>query len=322
MGISRDEAWTEMLTEIRDDEDEPQELRDAASASLEVIAGGEYRILRDALMRAGSDEIPRDRLFPAAGRQAASLKTGAGFRVRALAPGEPPGVMSPSHIDDATSTRPSKAIASRERALFARRSGPARRSSSSYGTSAEPSAGATSSCSAPSARPGTTYRSSSFTREAPTRARSSSRSAGRRRVPSPTRADACMRCVRPRPGEPGAALRALGLARSPRRGALRSGHLEAGGRPLRPRWSFPRSRGSGARRAAGGGRGHDPGLRRARADCCSARVSRGVPVPRKPEGAMARRSSVPWRPRGPRPCGKLREARSSGPRSRPCRRRC
>ena len=66
MGISRDEAWTEMLTEIRDDEEEPQELRDAASASLDVIAGGEYRILRDALMRAGSDEIPRDRLFPAA----------------------------------------------------------------------------------------------------------------------------------------------------------------------------------------------------------------------------------------------------------------
>lgn len=69
MGISRDEAWTEMLTEIRDDEEEPQELRDAASASLEVIAGGEYRLLRDALMRAGSDEIPRDRLFPAAGRE-------------------------------------------------------------------------------------------------------------------------------------------------------------------------------------------------------------------------------------------------------------
>ncbi len=69
MGISRDEAWTEMLTEIRDDEEEPQELRDAASASLDVIAGGEYRILRDALMRAGSDEIPRDRLFPAARRE-------------------------------------------------------------------------------------------------------------------------------------------------------------------------------------------------------------------------------------------------------------
>lgn len=69
MGISRDEAWTEMLTEIRDDEEEPQELRDAAAASLEVIAGGEYRLLRDALMRAGSDEIPRDRLFPAAGRE-------------------------------------------------------------------------------------------------------------------------------------------------------------------------------------------------------------------------------------------------------------
>ncbi|MEC8495696.1 MAG: hypothetical protein VXZ39_12270, partial [Planctomycetota bacterium] len=69
MGISRDEAWTEMLTRIREDEEEPQELRDAASASLEVIAGGEYRLLRDALMRAGSDEIPRDRLFRAAGRE-------------------------------------------------------------------------------------------------------------------------------------------------------------------------------------------------------------------------------------------------------------
>ncbi|MEE2940773.1 MAG: hypothetical protein VX460_10345, partial [Planctomycetota bacterium] len=69
MGITRNEAWTEMLTGIRDDEDEPEELRDAAAASLEVIAGGEYRLLRDALMRAGSDEIPRDRLFPAAARE-------------------------------------------------------------------------------------------------------------------------------------------------------------------------------------------------------------------------------------------------------------
>lgn len=69
MGISRDEQWVEMLTALKDDEDEPQELRDAAAASLDVIGGAEYSALRDALMRAGSDEIPRDRLFAAPKRQ-------------------------------------------------------------------------------------------------------------------------------------------------------------------------------------------------------------------------------------------------------------
>ena len=64
MGITRDEAWIELLTEIKGDEAEPEPLRKAAESSLAVIGGEPYDRLREALMRAGSDEIPRDRLFP------------------------------------------------------------------------------------------------------------------------------------------------------------------------------------------------------------------------------------------------------------------
>ena len=200
--------------------------------------------------------------------------------------------MSPSHIDDINLDSPieghrlegartlREALGTRPTiVLFVRHFG-------------HSSAGATSSCSAPSVRPGTTYRSSSFTREAPTRARSSSRSAGRRRVPSPTRADACMR-------RSASAGRAWGSSSGPRSGAEPSARC-ASNWASRSRWAtpspsvgFPRSRRSGARRQAGEGRGHAARLRRPRADCRSARVSRGVPVPRKPEGAGARSSSVP-----------------------------
>lgn len=64
MGLSRNGDWKELLTALKDDEDESQELRDAAAASLEVLGGADLHALRGALMRAGTDEIPRERLFP------------------------------------------------------------------------------------------------------------------------------------------------------------------------------------------------------------------------------------------------------------------
>lgn len=66
MGISRDPAWAELLGELRDYGEAPPELRDAATAAAEVLGGATYQVLRPALERAGSDAIPRDRLFPAA----------------------------------------------------------------------------------------------------------------------------------------------------------------------------------------------------------------------------------------------------------------
>lgn len=64
MGISRRGVWSDTLDRIVRDQTIDQALRDAATAAKKVIAGGEYGLLRDALRRAGGDELPRDRLFP------------------------------------------------------------------------------------------------------------------------------------------------------------------------------------------------------------------------------------------------------------------
>lgn len=64
MGISRDERWKELLTAMKDDESLPEELRDTAERAISVIDGEPYGRLREALMRAGEDTIPRDRHFP------------------------------------------------------------------------------------------------------------------------------------------------------------------------------------------------------------------------------------------------------------------
>lgn len=63
MGISRDAAWSETLQSIVDDGLEPEDLRRAAKASLAVIDGAGYALLRDPMTEAGGDEIPRNRLF-------------------------------------------------------------------------------------------------------------------------------------------------------------------------------------------------------------------------------------------------------------------
>lgn len=69
MGITRGERWRDLLQGIADDAEEPEGLRDAARASLEVVGGAPYSALSAPLAEAGSDEIPRDRLFRAAPRR-------------------------------------------------------------------------------------------------------------------------------------------------------------------------------------------------------------------------------------------------------------
>lgn len=64
MGLSRQADWKELLDAIALDENEGPELREAAKSAAEVIGGAPYSQLRAALMEAGADEIPRDRLFP------------------------------------------------------------------------------------------------------------------------------------------------------------------------------------------------------------------------------------------------------------------
>jgi hypothetical protein len=62
MGISRHPEWKPLLEELAASEEEPA-LKDAAQASLGVLAGRPYAGLRSFLETAGSDEIPRERLF-------------------------------------------------------------------------------------------------------------------------------------------------------------------------------------------------------------------------------------------------------------------
>ncbi|QDV06102.1 hypothetical protein Poly30_16060 [Planctomycetes bacterium Poly30] len=69
MGLTRGERWRDLLQGISEDAEEPEPLRDAARASLEVIGGAPYAKLSAALAEAGGDEIPRDRLFRAAPRR-------------------------------------------------------------------------------------------------------------------------------------------------------------------------------------------------------------------------------------------------------------
>lgn len=64
MGLSRDRAWLELLARVQAEDGAPAELVDAAARAAEVIEGAPYHRLREALARAGGDEIPRDRLFP------------------------------------------------------------------------------------------------------------------------------------------------------------------------------------------------------------------------------------------------------------------
>lgn len=64
MGLSRQPEWKELLDAIAQDEGEEPELREAAKNAADVLGGAPYSQLRAALMKAGADEIPRDRLFP------------------------------------------------------------------------------------------------------------------------------------------------------------------------------------------------------------------------------------------------------------------
>jgi len=64
MGLSRQAGRKELLDGIAQDENEEEEFREAAKTAIEVIDGARYSLLRAALQKAGSDEIPRDRLFP------------------------------------------------------------------------------------------------------------------------------------------------------------------------------------------------------------------------------------------------------------------
>ncbi len=64
MGLSRQPARKELLDAIAQDENEAPELREAAKNAAEVLGGAPYSQLRSALKKAGTDEIPRDRLFP------------------------------------------------------------------------------------------------------------------------------------------------------------------------------------------------------------------------------------------------------------------
>ena len=63
MGLTRGERWRELLEGLIEDQDEPEALRAAAQASLDVVGGAHYSKLKAALTEAGSDEIPRERLF-------------------------------------------------------------------------------------------------------------------------------------------------------------------------------------------------------------------------------------------------------------------
>ncbi|MGB0331850.1 MAG: HEAT repeat domain-containing protein [Planctomycetota bacterium] len=62
MGISRHSEWKPLLEELAAAGEEPA-LKDAAQASLGVLEGRPYAGLRSFLETAGSDEIPRERLF-------------------------------------------------------------------------------------------------------------------------------------------------------------------------------------------------------------------------------------------------------------------
>ncbi|MFT6111208.1 MAG: hypothetical protein ACJA2W_004138, partial [Planctomycetota bacterium] len=63
MGLTRGERWRELLQELIDDADEPEALREAARASLDVVGGAPYSKLGPAVAEAGGDQIPRERLF-------------------------------------------------------------------------------------------------------------------------------------------------------------------------------------------------------------------------------------------------------------------
>ncbi len=63
MGISRQPEWKPLLEKLAAAEDEEPGLKEAAEASLGVLAGEPYARLRSYLETAGSDEIPRERLF-------------------------------------------------------------------------------------------------------------------------------------------------------------------------------------------------------------------------------------------------------------------
>ncbi len=62
MGISRQPEWKPFLEQLVASEEEPA-LKEAAQASLSVLSGKPYAGLRSFLETAGSDEIPRERLF-------------------------------------------------------------------------------------------------------------------------------------------------------------------------------------------------------------------------------------------------------------------
>ncbi|MDG1984868.1 MAG: hypothetical protein P8M11_09890 [Planctomycetota bacterium] len=63
MGISRQPEWKPLLDGLVAAEAEEPGLKAAAEAALSVLAGKPYEALRTALEEAGSDEIPRERLF-------------------------------------------------------------------------------------------------------------------------------------------------------------------------------------------------------------------------------------------------------------------
>jgi len=63
MGISRQPEWKPFLEQLAAAEADEPDLKEAAQASLSVLAGKPYAGLRSFLETAGSDEIPRERLF-------------------------------------------------------------------------------------------------------------------------------------------------------------------------------------------------------------------------------------------------------------------
>ena len=63
MGISRQPEWKPFLEQLAAAEAEEPDLKEAAQASLSVLGGKPYAGLRSFLETAGSDEIPRERLF-------------------------------------------------------------------------------------------------------------------------------------------------------------------------------------------------------------------------------------------------------------------
>ncbi|MGD2017948.1 MAG: hypothetical protein PVJ89_07530 [Planctomycetota bacterium] len=86
MGISREPEWKPTLEGIVADEGEEPELKEAAQASLSVLAGRPYAALGRHLAEAGGDEIPRNRLFGRGGRGGG--ERAGGRRERGEEPGE------------------------------------------------------------------------------------------------------------------------------------------------------------------------------------------------------------------------------------------